>query len=78
MKFANRMKSCMVPTELHEFLLDKSLHKTRDNLITKNRKRKQESKIQYERVNMARKKENKRKKKKRKEKGALMSLSCVI
>lgn len=78
MKFANRMKSCMVPTKLHEFLLDKSLHKTRDNLITKKRKMKQESKIKYERANMARKKENKRKKRKRKEKGTLMSLTRVI
>jgi hypothetical protein len=40
--------------------------------------RKQEMKIKYERVNMARKKENNRKKWKSKEKGKLISLRCVI
>jgi len=79
MKFANRMRSCMVPTELREFLLDKSLHKTHDSLITKKMQRKQERNIKHERVNMVRKKGNKKnKKRKSKQKGTLILLMCVM
>jgi hypothetical protein len=72
------MRSCVVPAELHGFLFDKSLHKTYYNLITKEMERKQEMKIKYERVNMARKKKDKRKNLKSKEKGTLISLRYVI
>jgi hypothetical protein len=63
------MRSGVVPTELHEFLFDKSLHKTNDNLITTEMERKQEMKIKYDTMNMMRKKKNKRKKCKSKQKG---------
>jgi hypothetical protein len=59
----------VVSTELHQFLFNKSLHKTNGNLITTEMETKQEMKIKYETVNMMRKKKNKRKKWKSKQKG---------
>ena len=80
MKFANRMRSCVVPTELHEFLLRKPLHKTRDNLMTKKIQRKKErekrkkGKIKHEHGEKEGKQEKKRKNKK---KGMFISLRRV-